>query len=87
MNIFMLKTQNADKKNQMFTIKEDITNLMNWKTHHNSDENPLNLCADLMQLKEGRDATKTFPPGQDLKANGLLKILRNGQLSCDTIFS
>ena len=32
MNIFMLKTQNADKKNQMFTIKEDITNLMNWKT-------------------------------------------------------
>ena len=43
----------------------------------NSDENPLNLCADLMQLKEGRDATKTFPPGQDLKANGLLKILRN----------
>ena len=29
----MLKTQNADKKNQMFTIKEDITNLMDWKTY------------------------------------------------------
>ena len=60
---------------------------ISWIGRHNSDENPLNLCADLVQLKEDRDATKTFPPGQDLKANGLLKILRNRQLSCDTIFS
>lgn len=49
---------------------------MNWKTQHSSDESPLYLHIDLMQLKKGRNATKTFPPGQDFKANGLLKIFK-----------